>query len=185
MNKQDNSSKDLASKRVSTRSRIRSENRDRDAAKQCTARHQRIPVALSPSPEYSKNKLTKKLYMKNKFLLQRKNNPSKRKIPFNAKKLTNSMELAALKRNKRSKEKLNKSERDDLKHLLADLLDKKPKLNKSDNFEYVKASPIFKLISHNAERRNCLRGKHFQKQLEIPNFFQHPLGETVINERYI
>ncbi|XP_034477312.1 uncharacterized protein LOC117783864 [Drosophila innubila] len=173
MNKMDNLPKFRAPKRVSSsRSRIRSGHRD--DAKQCTARHQKVPVRLAP--EYSHSKLAKKLYLKNKFLLQRKNNTNKRKTSYNAKKSTNSMNLHASKR-KRTKENLNKSERDDLKHLLADLLDKKPKLNKSENFEYVKTSPIFKLMAHNAERRNSLRGKSFQKQLEIPNFFQHPLGK--------
>ncbi|KAL7743473.1 hypothetical protein ACLKA6_018611 [Drosophila palustris] len=181
----DNSPKLSATKRVSRRSRIRSqESHNREEAKQCTARHQRAsdPLALEGNLdsifEYSKSKLARKLYMKNKYLLQRKNFPIKRKTSLNAKKSNKSIDLPASKRTKRIKEKQNKSEQSDLKHLLADLLGKKPKLNKSNNFEYVKTSPIFKLMAHSADRRNSLRAKGFQKQLEIPTFFRHPLGKS-------
>lgn len=144
-------------------SRPRTKLQAGDHAKNCTARSLRdtVPLALEgvrldSALEFSNPKISTKSIV---LLASKKN------------------KLTMEKQTKDQSENRNRSERDDLKHLLADLLDKKPKLNKSDSVEYVRTSPIFKLMTHSAEHRNSLRCKSFQTQLEIPSFFQYPLGK--------
>ncbi|KAH8387214.1 hypothetical protein KR093_005595 [Drosophila rubida] len=171
-----------------TNLKTRTTEKSRNAAKQRTARsHKLLPIPRFLDPEnrkrdYKKLENSHNLYMKPKCLLM--GPPSqhiKRKLPIEL------MEESAIKKRSQLKQKPKdsrgsdlikyKSEREDLKHLLADLLKKQPtKLLQSTNFEYVKNSPIFKLISHSAERRNTLRTGGFHKQLENPTFFKHPLG---------
>lgn len=70
-----------------------------------------------------------------------------------------------------------KSEQDNIKWLLGDLLTKKAPTIKerSRDIEYGNKSPTFKIMSHGAERRSNLHNQQFVKQLENPILFTHPL----------
>lgn len=70
-----------------------------------------------------------------------------------------------------------KSEQDNIKWLLGDLLSKKPPTIKerSRDIEYGNKSPTFKIMSHGVERRSNLHNQQFVKQLENPILFTHPL----------
>ncbi|KAH8300864.1 hypothetical protein KR044_000516 [Drosophila immigrans] len=167
----------------------RSTEKSRNVAKQRTARTHKLPIEMTPEGHldekeirnHNKSKQTRSFYLKNNYLLmdRRKSGYYVREPP------KKSMEHSAAKRqpkkqsiSDRSMDKKHKSERDGLKHLLADLLNRKPKLLKSNaNYEYVKTSPIFKVIKHSPEGRNTLRAGGFQKQLELPSIFKHPLAK--------
>lgn len=70
-----------------------------------------------------------------------------------------------------------KSEHDNIKWLLGDLLSKRPPTIKerSRDIEYGNKSPTFKIMSHGIESRSKLHNQQFVKQLENPILFTHPL----------
>ncbi|KAH8411582.1 hypothetical protein KR215_006913 [Drosophila sulfurigaster] len=164
----------------------RSTEKCRNVAKQRTARSHKLDIRLAAEGQfdnkatldYGKSKITRHFYLKNKYLLMDKTTSGRNKRKGGVSTKSTAEPQSTIKKRQRSTDPSDikfKSEQSGLKHLLADLLDRKPKKEQSPNYEYMKSSPIFKLIKHNAERRNCLRAGFFHKQLEIPTIFKHPL----------
>ncbi|EDW63071.1 uncharacterized protein [Drosophila virilis] len=72
-------------------------------------------------------------------------------------------------------------ERENLNDLLGDLLDKKkpstPQLTESISFH--KIAPLFKLVTTSVEGRSNLHNRRFEKQLESPQLYRHPIIRNI------
>ncbi|XP_064538597.1 uncharacterized protein LOC135428484 [Drosophila montana] len=72
-------------------------------------------------------------------------------------------------------------ERENLNTLLGDLLDNKkpPSRQQGDSITFNKISPLFKLVTTSVEGRRNLHNRRFEKQLESPQLYRHPIIRNI------
>lgn len=72
-------------------------------------------------------------------------------------------------------------ERENLNNLLGDLLDNKkpPTPQPTESISFHKIAPLFKLVTTSVEGRSNLHNRRFEKQLESPQLYRHPIIRNI------